>query len=86
MGSSLLFPESPDLEPSSQALLANAYEKACDELAGEHQFNSQQLGALVDDMAQALLDLYSVGQHDEERLARYAVSRALSRLLQRNAR
>jgi len=57
--------------------LAAAYEAACDELTERHGISPKQLGRFVDPMVSAMTDFYTIGQHDKDRLKRYAVSRTL---------
>ena len=70
---SLLFPQCTKLDSTTEALLADAYELACDKLTSEHHVSPTQLGPVIDRVLSALMDFYHAGQRDEAQLAQYAV-------------
>jgi hypothetical protein len=74
---SLLFPNSRELSEEDNALLADAYELACDELVEDYAYSPQQLATALEPMAVALLVLFKAGQRDRELLGRYSASKAL---------
>jgi hypothetical protein len=74
----LLFATRADFDPPTRELLSRAYERACDELEAKHHLEPGDLGALVDAMTTALVDLFHAGEREEAALTRYAVSRALA--------
>jgi hypothetical protein len=74
----LLFATRADFDPPTRELLSRAYERACDELEAEHHLEPGDLGALIDAMTTALVELFHAGEREEAALRRYAVSRALA--------
>jgi hypothetical protein len=74
---SLLFRNCEDLDRATLDSLTKAYEAACDELATEHYFTTSQLAGLIDEMADAIRDLYRAGQRSQAKLTHHAVTCAL---------
>lgn len=58
-------------------LLSDAYESACDELQNRYRMSGAELGTVIGELVQAVVSLYSSGQHDQKLLAEFAVSRVL---------
>lgn len=57
-------------------LLSDAYDAACDELEDRYRLNRRDLGTLVSPLVDALVSLYTAGQHDQQLLTQYAISRS----------
>lgn len=74
---SLIFPELQTADPKVHTRLDDVYEKACDQLVGNHRISPARLGRMIEPMTAAITDLYNAGERDEARLVKYAVSRAL---------
>lgn len=74
---SLLIPCAPDLNDKDQALIASAYERACDQLVEQHGYSSEDLAAVIEPMVDTLIRCYRAGEKNEEGLARYAVAYAI---------
>jgi hypothetical protein len=49
-------------------LLSDAYDAACDELEDRYRLNRRDLGTLVSPLVDALVSLYTAGQHDQQLL------------------
>lgn len=78
MAKSLLFPQATDLTIDEHLTLAEAYERACDQLVEKNGFTPEELVEFIEPMTAALLTLYRSGQHDEEKLSHYAVTMAVA--------
>jgi hypothetical protein len=65
---------------ASEQQLKTAYDKAGDELVNDYKVQRSALDSLVKPMTKAISDLYNAGERNVDRLADYAVYRALQNI------